>query len=189
MPTYPIVTLLDGDELSPEWVADITDAANDADDRLAAVEATSVGLVAGYQRTTQKTAATGEHGILRIDDVAITTGRAYRIWTTPLHLDGSVVDILVARIRYTTDGTTPTTASPVLPGAEAWLRQADHTVAETKVIQVLYQPTVDETLSLILTIHGIVTGASTTMITDGTRQPGVFIEGIGASKVLAGTNL
>jgi len=38
MVTYPIVALLDGEVLDPAWIADITNAANDDNDRITAVE-------------------------------------------------------------------------------------------------------------------------------------------------------
>lgn len=115
------------------------------------------------QRITNSSTSTSSTAVavLRLDDIPITAGRLYRIETSRLAVDGATAaDTLAAELRYTTDGTTPTTASSILPGTYDEVDQPNASRAEFLYICASYAPAGDETLSLLLTIHhGSGTGA------------------------------
>lgn len=111
------------------------------------------GIKGRARRTSNSTTTTTETGVLRLDDIPILAGRCYEIKSSPLGLDSSVTnDETIAQIRYTTDASTPTTSSTVLPGSRVQTRQTDANVAEHKVICTTYTPAADETLSLLLCV-------------------------------------
>jgi hypothetical protein len=117
------------------------------------------------RRTTASSTTTTEVGVRRSDDLAILAGRCYEIETSPLGMDSSVNnDEVFARFRYTTDGSTPTTSSPVLLGSYIAVRQTDANVPEHKIIRTTYVPATDETLSLLLCV-GRVAGTGNCSIT------------------------
>lgn len=112
-----------------------------------------LGIKDRASRSTDSTATATEIGVLRLDDVPILAGRIYAIQTTPLGLDStSTNDEIIAQFRFTTDGSTPTTASTVLPGGRVQVRQTDSNVPEHKTIYTTYTPAANETLSLLLTV-------------------------------------
>jgi len=91
--------------------------------------------------------------VLRLDDIAITGGRRYRIETPPLFLDGSIAnDVGQAWIVYTTDGSTPTASSTVLPGGVTQTVIPNISFGEARPIITFYTPAADETLSLLLCV-------------------------------------
>lgn len=114
-------------------------------------------IIARGRRTSNSSGATVtgvDVGVLRLDDIPVTGGHAYAVWTSNLALDTTVAnDDAMAQIRHTTDGSTPTTSSTVLPGAHV----RDHLVSATNgtivAINSIYVPAADETLSLLLCIQ------------------------------------
>jgi hypothetical protein len=112
-------------------------------------------IVARGSRATDSSATTGITAVLRLDDIPIIGGRLYEIKTSSLHLDSTVIDDHIeARITYTTDGTTPTSGSTILPGAKTQGRQSvSASFGEDRVICTLYAPATDETLSLLLCVR------------------------------------
>jgi len=90
---------------------------------------------------------------LRLDDIPITAGRAYHILTSNMNVDASVADdVAQITITYTTDGSTPTIASSVMPGGtgKALIRNISH--PELILISTVYVPSGNETLSLLLSL-------------------------------------
>lgn len=72
-------------------------------------------IIARGRRTSSSTPASAAQGVLRLDDIAVTGGRIYKVWTNTLVLLNSTAgNAASVRISYTTDGSTPTTASPML---------------------------------------------------------------------------
>lgn len=113
--------------------------------------------------------STTDIGVLRLDDLAVTSGVLYVVMTCPLALDSSVAnDEIGARIRYTTDGSTPTVASPILPGSQVAYRQVDVNVPEHKIICTTYTPAGNETLSLLLCVRRIAGTGTGNLFADGT---------------------
>ena len=65
----------------------------------------------------------------------------------------------MTKILYTTDGSTPTVASTLLPGCQAEEIQPSAASPVFMLLDTSYIPASDETLSLLLTIrHGVGTG-------------------------------
>lgn len=81
------------------------------------VDDVRVGIVARGRRTTTSSSTTTEVAVLRIDDIPVLAGRTYKISTSCMSIGSTVNgDIALANIRYTTDGSTPTTSSTALGG-------------------------------------------------------------------------
>lgn len=147
------------------------------------LDALPKGVIARGRRNTNSSTTTSEIGVLRLDDKPILAGRIYRIYTSVLRGDNAVSNNLVgARIRYTTDGSTPTTSSSIIPGGEAKYRQTDTANPEDFVVTTTYTPTGAETLSLLLTVYspnadtvgllGSATNIIQIVIEDGGIDPG-----------------
>jgi hypothetical protein len=112
-------------------------------------------VLAWGRRITDSTASVGAVvGVLRLDDVPVSSGRAYRIVATGVHLDSNVTnDALAVQIRFTTDGTVPTIASTILPGSTVYGRLITLNSAETKVSEAHYEPATNQTLSVLLCVQ------------------------------------
>lgn len=125
-------------------------------------------IVRRARRVTNSTGTTTEIGVERLDDIPILAGRCYEISTTTLIIDGtSDGGQIAAHIRYTTDGSTPTTASPIIPGGNTQFRQAANAVTESAApICTTYTPVADETLSLLLTVRNFAGGGTVAMAAD-----------------------
>lgn len=95
---------------------------------------------------------TTELGVLRLDDVPLLAGRGYWIRTSNLLLISTVTtDSVAARLRFTTAGSTPNTASPIL---SALLADVTPSAGQLRTsMQRYYVPTGAETLSVLLTIQ------------------------------------
>ena len=110
-----------------------------------------LGIQARGNRTSSSTTTTTEVGVLRVDDVPMYVGRIYKIWTSPLRLDTSVAnDVARALIRYTTDGSTPTTSSTTMTTAQSTLANA--TDGNSVDICIDYTPSADELFSVLLCV-------------------------------------
>lgn len=134
--------------------------------------ATRAGEVVGRaRRITDSSASTSTTrvAVLELDDVPLTGGRVYEIASPNLNIDGGTAnDDYVVDILYTTDGSTPTTSSALLPGSSCEIIQPDAARNITAHISTTYTPATDETLSLLLCLrHG--SGTSSAVIrADGT---------------------
>lgn len=114
--------------------------------------------IARARRTTNSTSSgtTTEVGVLRIDDVPILAGHNYRIGYM-CHMDVlTVTDTMRGLLRFTTDGSTPTTASGALAGSGSEGMVASNSTVETIFVETDYTPVADEILSLLLTIRHVV---------------------------------
>lgn len=147
-----------------------------------------LGILARGNRTTTSTTTTTEVGVLRLDDIPIYAGRTYKIWTSPLRLDTSVAnDIARALVRMTTDGATPTTSSTALTSAQAALISA--TDGDTVDICIDYSPSVDELLSVLLTVARQA-GTGNISITGAATVPiNMVVEDIGLDPTDTGTDI
>lgn len=147
-----------------------------------------LGIQARGNRTTSSTTTTTEVGVLRLDDIPLYMGRTYKIWTTPLRLDTSVAnDIARALIRYTTDGSTPTTSSTTLHIAQSIL--PDATNGQNVDIMCDYSPTTDELFSCLLTVARQSGTGNISIIGASTSPINVVIEDIGLDPTDTGTDI
>ena len=108
------------------------------------------GMVGYGSRTTNPSASTTETAVLELDNVHVKAGVAYRIGTSSLLADSTVAnDSIRINIRYTTDGTTPTTADTLMTSMEQTIGALASQIRGP--MNVIYQPTTDQVLNLILT--------------------------------------
>lgn len=108
-----------------------------------------IGQVARAQRTTTTgTITTTETGVLRIDNIPVFNGRAYRLSCSNINVDTSVAnDIASVVIHYSTSGTA-TTASSIMGTLRTTIDDA--TNSNILALTCYYYPSADATLSVLL---------------------------------------
>jgi hypothetical protein len=123
------------------------------------------GVIGRARSTTVRGAATSstEDDCLRLDDVPAVADYCYEV-VLNCHVNSTVTtDVVRVTIRYTTDGSTPTTASPILPGGRAYDTPSPVHVETT------YVPAVDETLSLLVCVARETGSGTCSLYADGDR--------------------
>lgn len=155
------------------------------------VDDTRTGLIAWGQRTTNSsgTGAT-EIEVLRLDDVPTRAGIAYQVVVTA-SLDSTVAnDAIKVQVRYTTDGSTPTTSSSLLPGSSIQTVQTNASAGETRSSNTIYVPSGDETLSLLLTLQRTVGTGTVIVNADGAGfATSLYVNSLGVSPGDTGVDL
>jgi hypothetical protein len=139
----------------------------------------SLGMVAyGSRVTNPATTTTVEVAILELDGVHVTAGVAYRIGTSSLIMDSTVAnDSMQVAIRYTTDGTSVTTGSALMTSMEHDL--GGLAAQARSPMDVIYQPTEDQVLNMILTqVRTVGTGSVSVQHING-MPIDMFVEAIG----------
>lgn len=148
-------------------------------------------VIARGRRTTNSATTTSEVGVLRLDDVPLVGGRLYWIGTNAVALDtGNTADSARCNLRYTTDGSTPTTSSTALAMGQA--KPVDAAVAETVSVSAFYIPASDETFSVLLTVQRATGTTAAVGLTGGTGQPSpidLFIQDCGVDPGDTGTDI
>ncbi|MGI5245410.1 hypothetical protein [Dactylosporangium sp. CA-139066] len=145
------------------------------------------GILARRARTTASTGTTSEQGVIRLA-ASVVSGRAYRIWTSPLvYLSNTANDVVAGRLRYTTDGSNPTTSSTILTQGSA-IEPAS--ISEASAIAVPYYPATSHTLTVMLSCVRI-GGTGTVSLNVGTANPTIdlVIEDMGLAVANSGTDL
>lgn len=72
-------------------------------------------LIARGYRTSSSSSTTSEIGVMRLPVGTLVNGKVYRIMTGNLDFYSTAAnDVIISRIRYTTDGSTPSTSSTIL---------------------------------------------------------------------------
>jgi hypothetical protein len=153
-----------------------------ADAQVAAIDAASSGAVAGLpkgilargRRGADNTGITTEEGVLRLDDIPILAGRLYRI--VGKGSVNAVTTRVIANLRYTTDGSTPTTGSTLLE------EHVFNAVAVTSTggswrVEGYYVPGSNQTLSVLLSVSA---GSAVTVFGTNEERCELFIEDCGA---------
>lgn len=177
MTTFPIVALLEGEVLDPAWIEDITDVANDHQTRLETLETAPVLKAVGIRITNSSTTTT-EIGVLRIDDIPILSGHRYVIETNSVTMHSTVTtDCLRMNIRYTTDGSTPTTSNTAL--CDAQLTVNNNSFPTTSMAKGSYVPGSNQTLSVLLTIQRITGTGNAQLIGSSTFPIELYISDLG----------
>lgn len=91
--------------------------------------------------------------VLEVPDTPVKAGRHYQISSSPLYVDTDVAnDVVRCLLTYTTDGSTPTVASAQLLGSAMNKRLASAADPEHIILDTIYVPSVDETLSILLCV-------------------------------------
>jgi Chitobiase/beta-hexosaminidase C-terminal domain len=167
-----------GEDLALAIEATVAAIQADLDAAESDIDALPRGIIAHHKRITNSTTTTTEQGVIRIDDVPIEGGRTYLIHTSSLAVDGSVAnDVIRSTIRYTTDGSTPTTSS----GALTFAQDLQPNVASAVFVapRCSYTPSVDETLSVLLTVSRSVGTGTVGMLANSGLPIEIFIEDMG----------
>lgn len=136
------------------------------------------GILARGRRSSGSSTTTTEIGVLRIDDVPIIAGHLIKVWTSPIYVHSTVsTDVVAARVRYTTDGSTPTTSSTDLGRIQLMINNTSFPPAVPD--QIFYVPTVNETLSLLLTVARITGSGTVDLVNTATIDLDLVIEDSG----------
>lgn len=121
-------------------------------------------LVARARRETDSSTTTTETAVLRIDGIPLKSGRHYRLSTSVLNVNSSVTtDVITARLRATTDGSTAGTSSTQSV-------QSTQLAARSTLIAVDMTPAADQTVSLLLTV-GRTSGSGNVLIEGNAVYP------------------
>lgn len=135
-------------------------------------------LVARGNRASSSTGSTSttDVGVLRIDSVALTAGRAYLVGYTSHINDTNASNDGTAnvRVRFSTSGAA-TTASTVLPGSQLFTREA----TEGGLHRTILVPGADATYSFMLVFNRSSGTGTITLFADGSRNTDLFVEDCG----------
>lgn len=160
------------------------------DDRLDVVELRPRGLLAHGARDTEGPISTGSAvATLRIDDVAIGAGRAIACRYKTHPRSEVAGDLIVMELRYTTNGSTPTAASPILPGSQAYSFAQATDIPLTVDVETVYKPAVNETLSVVLCVTRSLGSGDVRLGADGNALTEIFLTDVGVSVANTGTAL
>lgn len=107
-------------------------------------------LIARHKRTSNATATSGstEQRIMRIDSIALTGGKLYRICTGPIIVDGSVANDAVRLILRASSSGTATTSSTQLAIDQTVVPNIS--LPQALLVDADYAPAGDETLSVLV---------------------------------------
>lgn len=134
--------------------ASITNLADDVDaGLLTQLNKVGKGIVAWGNRTTNSSTTTTEVGVLRIDNIPIVNGRAYRIWTSPMQVYSNITnDVVDAKIRTNTAGAA-TTGSAQLGASLGNVQTSTGTsFPEARTGQWIYNSATTGSLSILLSV-------------------------------------
>ena len=118
--------------------------------------ATEKIIARGRRITSTGTTTTAVAGALRLDDLPIEGGYSYNIRVQTSPRSSVAADGIAVHLRYTTDGTTPSTSSTILPGGYWFVRAIAAGSAQSQTFETEYIPAADETLSLLLCWNRVV---------------------------------
>lgn len=168
----------------PAWIGALAD---DADAGLL-VQLTKLpkGIVAWGNRTSNSTTTTTEIGVLRIDNIPIISGRAYRIWSSPMQVYSNVAnDVVRAQVRGNTGGVA-TTGSGQIGNSVSNVQTATGTsFPDSRVLTEIYNSVVTGSLSVLLTVART-TGTGNAQILAGMD---LVVEDIGLSQGDTGVDI
>lgn len=136
-----------------------------------------LGVLARARRETSSTTTTTEVGVLRLDDVLVYLGRSYRVSWAALGDSSVANDVIQANARYTTDGSTPTTSSTIMQLTTDLQVNASTSVSLNG--EVVYTPTADETLSVLLSAQRTAGTGSVGLIGSATFPIQLVVEDVG----------
>lgn len=101
------------------------------------------------------TTSTTEVAVLRLDDIPVLAGHNYQI-SYMCHVDTTTTtDTYRTIVRFTADGSTPSTSSGVLAGSGGEAMIANASTVDSNMITTDYTPAADEILSLLLTVRHV----------------------------------
>lgn len=148
------------------------------------------GLAGFAQRVSNSTGTTTEVGVVRLDAIAVKSGRAYRIETSNLTCDSTnSADVVQAKLRLNTGGSAATTASTVIGNVRPVRLTSTAEEIITGGINCIYQPGADTTISVLLCVARFA-GAGTVNLNGSATAPlEITIEDIGAAVADTGVDI
>lgn len=137
------------------------------------------------------TNSTTDVAVLRLDDIPLKQGRNYKIkWQCNFDTTTATNETLRGQLRYTIDGSSPTTSSAILPGSAAQVRLVTATMFGAVNSETDYTPTTDEMFSCLLCIAHIEGTVATIAKADTTSyHTKIWIDDMGDDPGNTGTNL
>lgn len=157
------------------------------DNRLVTVESNRARGIVKYGFVTTPSGvstSTTAVAVMRLDDIPLLSGRSYLITCPTLHPTSSVTtDNTRVELRYSTSGAA-TTASSVLPGAQAY-----QVFGSTVNLTTVYQPGSNQTLSLLLCVARDSGTGNVTMFADATRLSQIIVYDQGLAVSNTGVDL
>lgn len=162
--------------------APVKAAIEDLDLRALTLETNQQAMVGRGRRTTAKNVAAGsagtEFGYVRIDNVPVRAGGAYRLMTSGVNMDTDVAnDVMWARIRVAFNaapGTTATTASTQIGS----MRNTQINISQSNIIpfSCFYFATADGFASFIVTMQRVTGTGSLGVFASGTEAFDLTVE-------------
>lgn len=146
------------------------------------------GVIGHAKRTVTSGASLGgEVPVLRIPPITVKAGAAYWVRTSNMLAASTVAgDVAGFRFRYTTNGTTPTTASTNMAFATVTLNSGGQ--GATLVSQ-YWTPTSDQQLSVLLSVQRVGGTGSVTIIAATGFEMDIVIDHVGHAPANTGVNL
>ena len=137
-------------------------------------------VIARGLRTSNQTSTGTESGVLRLTGVPVQADHGYHIYTSTLNLQPSATGLTAeARIRITTNNTTPTSSSTQV-GSGLMEGVATSVPRNGTVVATEYYPVADGVLGVFLGWI-LVGGAGTATLLGGTTSPiALYVEDMGA---------
>ena len=148
--------------------------------------------IARARRVTDSSATTSttEVSVVRLANIPIIGGKLYRVTYTCNGDVATNADSLRAVLRYTTDRSTPSTSSTILPGSGREVEITDAAIFEALCAETDYTPAADEWLSLLLTIrHNQGTSSSVLKGDTSVFMTQIYVDDMGDDPGNTGTNL
>ncbi len=149
------------------------------------------GTIIGWARriTTSSTNSTStDIGVLRLDNVAVVSGRSYSIRSNSLNVASTVNnDVVRVSVRYRTDGVAAGITDTFLPGGQGYV----NIIASggTITFDIQYVPSGNQTLSLLLCIARSSGTGATTLFCDSVRVTEIKVLDAGVDVGNTGVNL
>jgi hypothetical protein len=144
-------------------------------------------VIARADRITTSTSAasTTDVGVLRLDDVPVSSGRAYQIRYRCNPNSSISTDIIGSQLRYTTDGSTPAVSSTVLAGSTSLSPDGTGTITQ----ETTYTPGSNLNLSLLLCVNRTAGTGNCNLFADGARATSIWIVDGGVDPGDSGTDV
>lgn len=147
-------------------------------------------IIARGRRTSNSStsSSTTPTGVLRLDDIPLTAGRAYMVMTSSLVLHSSTAnDVVRAGIYYTTDGSTPTGSSTLMDFVQEAVDITSNPPAQPIVIG--YFPAGTETLSVLLAVSRQTGAGAADLLGSSTFPIDIYVIDRGEDPGSTGTSL
>lgn len=148
-------------------------------------------LQRGNRITPGTTTTTAMQGFHQSGGMNLTLGRLYEINFGTVNPQSTVAtDAVDIQVRFTTNNTTPTTSSPVMPGSEFFCRPTAANSSETNTLKFTYTPTgANEVLFMLLCYNRIAGTGNVNMFASASSRYEQFVKDIGLDPGVTGFNI